>query len=197
MRRLVLYSALLVLDASLDYVTGADIKLGSFYLATAALAGWGLSTLPLCGFALAVFLTWTGVEHALHVHQRSDLIAVWNAIDRLAMVAITALVACKAKTVLKHYQSLVRELRVKLLGAHRLGELVPICKICRGPHFEQDYQAKFDELLGESYGFGIGGGVCRSCLEARSARIAAIPIGTYFPPDASGLEDAGTSAAAR
>ena len=185
MFRVLFHYLLLLLISRIDYITGAEVKLGSFYLLIVALASWNLRPRALIVFAISTVAMWSTAEWFNGVHFTSWMLYSWNICNRAGVVAITASMVFKAKITLTHQQRLIRELRQTLLKISQFKELVPVCRICHHYHFDPDYQKKLEEITRDDLDKETIGGICPECLAAREARLESIPVTAFPQPDPS------------
>ena len=110
----------------------------------------------------------------------------WNACNHLGVVTITATMVSKARITLDRQQRLIRDLGQTLLKVSQFKELVPVCRLCHALHVDEHYHLRLDELVQEGADMDSIGTVCPGCLAARAARVASIPVESYFTPPAPG-----------
>ena len=185
MFRVLFHYLLLFLIVQIDYVTGAEVKLGSIYLLIIALASWNLRPRALILFAVSTVALWSTAEWLNGVHFSSRMLYTWNIFNRAGVVAITASMVFKAKITLTHQQRLIRELRQTLLKISQFKELVPICRICHHYHYDPDYRNKLDEIIRDEVDKETIGGICADCLVERAARVERIQVTGYSQADPS------------
>ncbi len=178
---LIAYTIILVLGY-LDYITGYEVRLGSFYLLTMALAAWTMPRNAVIIFALATVGVWTSASLLSSPHHFKKWLIYWNMANQLASLALTAVSVRMVRRTLDEQQRLIRELRRVSLDARQLREIIPVCRICDQLRTDEAYQTSLNEFLVEARETCLGplGGVCPSCLQARAEHIASIPVPEYF-----------------
>ena len=181
--RLFLNYVLLILVGYLDYITGRDIHLGSIYLLVVATASWNLRPVGLVVYAVATVAVWNTTDSFLNLHATANWLICWNIINRAGVVGITASMVYKARTTVQHQQRLIRELGQTLLKVSRFKELVPVCRLCHEIHLDDEYRAKFQEIVAEGADASTIGDVCPTCRSALNRRVENIPVEAYFSAD--------------
>ncbi len=176
----------LLLVGCLDYLTGHEMHLGTLYLLVVATASWNLRPRQLVFHALATAVLWSGAEYLSGVHYTKQWLVYWNTFNHLGVVTITATMVSKAKITLDRQQRLIRDLGQSLLKVSQFKELVPVCRLCHSLHLDDHYHLRLDELVQEGTDMESIGTVCPECLAARTARVASIPVESYFTPPAPG-----------
>ena len=176
---------LLLLVGSLDYATGHEMRLGTFYLLVVAIASWNLRPHQVILHAIVTSGLWSGAEYLSGLHFSRMWLVYWNAFNHLGVVTITATLVFKAKVTLDRQQRLIRDLGQTLLKISQFKELVPVCRLCHQLHVDEDYRARLDELVQEGAEMESIGNVCPDCMARRAERVAHIPVGPYFHADAT------------
>ena len=179
--RLVLNYLLLFLVGYLDYITGREVHIGSIYLLVVATASWNLRPVGLVVYAIATVVVWNITDSYLSVHDTARWLVCWNILNRAGVVGITASMVFKAKATARHQQRLIRELGQTLLKVSRFKELVPVCRLCHEIHLDEEYHAKFKEIVAEGADASTIGDVCPGCRAALTRRVENIPVEAYFP----------------
>ncbi len=119
------------------------------------------------------------------MHNTARWLICWNVINRAGVVGITASMVFKAKATVQHQQHLIRELGQTLLKVSRFKELVPVCRLCHELHLDDEYRAKFKEIVAEGADASTIGVVCPDCRAALTRRVENIPVASYFSPGQS------------
>lgn len=163
-----------------DYLTGAEVQFGSFYLLTVAFAGWNLGPRALALYVAVTVTLWMVMGWLMGIHFSHPWVMAWNTVNRLGSTAITAVAVFVMKTTLDGQRRLIRKLGKASLDANHLRELVPFCRLCQRVHVGPDYEARLDAYLQENPAPGLVGDVCHPCLDARIGRLARVPVDAYF-----------------
>lgn len=74
-----------------DWKTGRELGLSAFYLPGIILAAYGSGRMASLGIAMLATLVWLAVETAGHPYYSSGIVPYWNALIRLGIFAVTAL----------------------------------------------------------------------------------------------------------
>ncbi len=179
----------LLLVCSLDYITGNEMRLGTFYLLVVAVASWNLPSRQLIIFALATALLWSETNYLTGIRYSKTWLVYWNACDHLGVVTIIAAMASKTKATVDRQHRLIRDLGQSLLKVSQFKELVPVCRLCHALHLDDSYRVLLEELVQEGADMDSVGNVCPACLAGRAVRVASIPVEAHFQTD----DDAGRS----
>ncbi len=178
--RIILNYVFLFLVGYLDYLTGREVHLGSIYLLVVATASWNLRPASLFFYAVATVVVWNITDSFLSQHAMARWLVCWNIINRAGVVGITASMVYKARITVQHQQRLIRELGQTLLKVSRFKELVPVCRLCHEIHLDDEYRAKFQEIVSEGADASTIGDVCPTCRDALVRRVENIPVEAYF-----------------
>ena len=175
----------LVFIGWLDHYTGREMHMGSLYLLAVAIAAWNLCARALIIYTCAAVAVWCTSEWYQGIHYSTTALVCWNFANRVGVVSITAITVFRAKLTHEHQQRLIRELGQTLLKVSRFKELVPVCRLCHEIHLDDEYRARFKDIVSEGADESTIGDVCPTCRAALTRRVDHIPVASYFQSDAA------------
>ena len=178
--RIVLSFLPLLFIGWLDRFTGKEMHMGSFYLLAIAIASWNLRPAALIFYVWATMAVWYTSEWYQGIHYSTMWLIYWNFCNRLGVVSITAVAVFRARITHQHQQRLIRELGQTLLKVSRFKELVPVCRLCHEIHLDEEYRARFKDIVAEGADANTIGDVCPACRAALARRVERIPVEAYF-----------------
>ena len=156
---------LLAMVFLVDATTVWEVKFTAFYIAPVAWIAWTRSIREGMAMALLATIVWYLVDLVGGTPSGSELLRVWNGVNRLIAYGVIAWAIGVSRRALLAQQSTISRLEAAMAEVQELRGILPVCAWCRKIRSDDGQWQTMEAFLSANTRASASHGICPDCAE--------------------------------
>ncbi len=146
-----------------DYLTGFEIVVFSFYLLPIRFASVRLHLVGGIAVSLAAVLAWSVSDYCVGHHYPNGFVAVWNSLMRFASFLVVAWLSARNAQLFAEERAVAAKLRQAMSEIRLLEGLLPICANCKKIRDEKNEWNQIERYIMQRTDAQFTHSICPGC----------------------------------